>query len=97
LEFRAVTFQMSAFALKTQAKLLYLCFLVIYQDFKAHVDQETYVILGNNALLKCDIPSFVTDLVDIFGWIDNQGNEFMLNYGTFCSSDFFQFYISNYL
>ena len=58
---------------------------VVYQDFKAHVSQEVYVILGNDALLKCDIPSFVSDLVDIIGWTDNQGNQFLRasqNYGT---------------
>ena len=52
---------------------------VISQDFKVHVDFESYVILGNDALLKCDIPSFVSDLVDIFGWIDNEGTEYLAN------------------
>ena len=58
-------------------------FLVIQQDFKIHVAFETYVILGNDALLKCEVPSFVSDLVDIFGWIDNGGNQFLtdFNYG----------------
>ena len=57
--------------------------LVIQQDFKIHVAFETYVILGNDALLKCEVPSFVSDLVDIFGWIDNAGNQFLtdFNYG----------------
>ena len=61
---------------------------MISQDFKIHVDFESYVILGNDALLKCDIPSFVTDLVDIFGWNDNEGNEYLannLNYGNYGS------------
>ena len=58
-------------------------FLVIQQDFKIHVAFESYVILGNDALLKCEVPSFVSDLVDIFGWIDNGGNQFLtdFNYG----------------
>ncbi len=47
--------------------------------------QESYVILGNDALVKCDIPSFVTDLVQVTGWTDNDGNEFIAtansNYG----------------
>ena len=50
---------------------------MISQDFKIHVDFENYVILGNDALLKCDIPSFVADLVDVFGWFDNEGNEYL--------------------
>ena len=49
---------------------------MISQDFKAHVPQESYVILGNDALVKCDIPSFVTDLVQIIGWTDSEGKEF---------------------
>jgi len=35
------------------------------------------VILGNDALVKCDIPSFVADLVQVSGWIDNEGKEFL--------------------
>jgi hypothetical protein len=50
---------------------------VISQDFKAQVIQESYVILGNDALVKCDIPSFVADLVQITGWNDNDGNEYI--------------------
>ena len=50
----------------------------MYQDFKAHVDQESYVILGNDAILKCEIPSFVADMVKVTAWVDNQGNEFVL-------------------
>jgi len=50
---------------------------VISQDFKTQVIQESYVILGNDALVKCDIPSFVADLVQITGWNDNDGNEYI--------------------
>ncbi len=49
---------------------------VMSQEFKAHVDQESYVILGNDAVLKCDIPSFVADLVLVVSWHDSQGNVF---------------------
>lgn len=52
-------------------------FPVISQDFKAHVSQESYVILGNDAILKCDIPSFVADLVTVASWHDSQGNVFL--------------------
>ena len=59
---------------------------MISQEFKAHVGLETYVILGNDALIKCEIPSFVSDLVAISGWIDNKGNEYFAqtSYGTSC-------------
>ena len=45
-----------------------------------------YVILGNDALMKCEIPSFVSDLVEVQSWIDNEENLFMknsINYGTY--------------
>ena len=60
--------------------------IVISQEFKANVNHETYVILGNDALLKCDVPSFVSDLLEISGWVDNQGNEYLpqtIHYGDF--------------
>ena len=56
-------------------------FSVVFQEFNANVDTENYVIKGNDAILKCDIPSFVTDLVDISGWIDSSGNEYYHNSG----------------
>ena len=31
------------------------------------------VILGNEVLLKCDIPSFVTDFVSVSDWVDSEG------------------------
>ena len=37
---------------------------------------EVYVILGNAALVKCEIPSFVADFVAVLNWIDDVGNEF---------------------
>ncbi|CAB4056116.1 unnamed protein product [Lepeophtheirus salmonis] len=49
-------------------------FGVIAQDFKSNVDPETYAIIGNDAIFKCDVPSFVTDLVKIVSWHDNMGN-----------------------
>ena len=50
---------------------------VVFQEFNANVDTENYVIKGNDVLLKCDIPSFVTDLVQITGWIDSSENEYL--------------------
>ena len=41
--------------------------------------------MGNSALLKCEIPSFVADFVTLDSWTDNQGNEYFSglnsNYG----------------
>ena len=32
--------------------------------------------MGNSALVKCEIPSFVADFVSISSWVDNQRNEY---------------------
>ena len=46
---------------------------------------KAYVINGNSALLKCEIPSHVADFVSVESWVDNQGEEFFSeinnNYG----------------
>ena len=31
------------------------------------------VILGNEVLLKCDIPSFANDFVTVIDWVDSEG------------------------
>ena len=31
------------------------------------------VILGNEVLLKCDIPSFANDFVTVKDWVDSEG------------------------
>ncbi len=48
---------------------------VARQQYKSGVEEE-YVILGNDALLKCKVPSFVADFVSVAGWIDSEGNEY---------------------
>ncbi len=47
--------------------------LVVTQDYQTYVNQA-HVIRGNDVLFKCDIPSFVADLLTITAWADNQGN-----------------------
>ena len=37
---------------------------------------NVHVIIGNSALVKCEIPSFVADFVNVISWTDNQGTEF---------------------
>ena len=34
---------------------------------------NAYVIVGNSALIKCEIPSFVSDFVEVVGWEDSEG------------------------
>lgn len=43
--------------------------------YEAEVVSE-YVIKGNTAVLKCNIPSFVADFVRVEAWIGSDGTEF---------------------
>lgn len=35
---------------------------------------DEYVLLGNAVVMKCLIPSFVADFVQVLGWVDDNGN-----------------------
>ena len=48
---------------------------VVSQDYATRVN-DFDVILGNSALIKCEIPSFVADFVSLISWSDNNGDEF---------------------
>ena len=42
------------------------------QVYDSHAFHET-VILGNDAIFKCSIPSFVSDFVSTVAWVDSEG------------------------
>ena len=44
------------------------------QSYDIDVFKET-VIHGNDALLKCAVPSFMSDLVEVVAWVDSEGTE----------------------
>lgn len=48
---------------------------VVQQNYQSEVNNE-YVIRGNAAILKCSIPSFVAEFVQVIGWQDDKGNSF---------------------
>lgn len=54
--------------------------------------ENEYVIKGNSAIVKCKIPSFVTDFVFIEAWVDEEGSELwknnITNYGSFSNQIF---------
>ena len=62
---------------------------MVTQDYEMDL-LKAFVINGNDALLKCEIPSFVADFVTIDSWIDNERNEYYIgmnnNYGNFCKT-----------
>jgi hypothetical protein len=45
----------------------------IVQPYETDVPAE-YVLLGNDVIFKCKIPSFVDDFVTIINWIDSEGD-----------------------
>lgn len=59
---------------------------MVNQFYKAEILTE-YVIRGNTAVLKCNIPSFVADYVSVEAWIADDGTQLVpsdQNYGTRC-------------
>ena len=70
--------------------LSYLCFMelfpvsVIGQGYQSEILSE-HVMLSNDAIFKCAIPSFVSDFVNVESWLDNDAKTFYQNsnYGNF--------------
>jgi len=38
--------------------------------------EDEYVILGNTAVVKCKVPSFVADFVSVESWTSSDGREY---------------------
>lgn len=55
-----------------------------------------YVIRGNSAIIKCQIPSFVADFVEVVSWHSDQDESYFpgTNYGLFFEQNN-KFYILN--
>ncbi|XP_063893575.1 cell adhesion molecule Dscam1 isoform X42 [Helicoverpa armigera] len=51
---------------------------VVSQPFEAEADNE-YVIRGNTAIMKCEVPSFVSDFVYVEMWMDSEGGTYYPN------------------
>ncbi|KAI5642678.1 immunoglobulin domain-containing protein [Phthorimaea operculella] len=51
---------------------------VVQQQYESEVNNE-YVIRGNSAIVKCSIPSFVADFVNVVAWQDDEGQSFTKN------------------
>lgn len=50
---------------------------MISQVYNAELTPNEYVMKGNSGIMKCLIPSFVADFVEVTGWVDDSGTEFM--------------------
>lgn len=57
---------------------------VVAQQYDTDVNKE-YVIMGNSIILKCQVPSFVADFVDVLSWHTDENEDFYPgeNYGYF--------------
>lgn len=51
---------------------------VVNQYYESQVYDE-FVIKGNSAVFKCQIPSFVADHVEIIEWVDTNGGSYIKN------------------
>lgn len=70
---------------------------VVIQQYEAEVNNQ-YVIRGNSAIMKCEIPSYVSDFIMVDMWVDSDGGSYHPNpeqYGT--SSRFFAFWIAFFM
>lgn len=56
--------------------IIVLHFSVVNQYYEAQV-YDVFVIKGNTAVFKCQIPSFVSDHVEIVSWQDTDKNMFL--------------------
>ena len=77
--------------------LFFVSFSVVSQDYQTELVNE-HVILGNDALFKCLIPSFVSDFVVVEAWIDNEAQAFYPSskYGKLASCLFKQIFPLNF-
>lgn len=48
---------------------------VVSQHYEEDI-HKAFVIRGNSAILKCDIPSFVADFVSVISWHTDQEENF---------------------
>ena len=51
------------------------------QSYNTETHNE-YVVLNNDVILKCSVPSFVADFVSVTGWVDSQAKTHQLGDNT---------------
>ena len=61
-----------------QEDIIMFIFSVAIQSYRVDVF-VAQVILGNDVLIKCDIPSFVADFVFVASWVDSEGLTISVN------------------
>ena len=56
-------------------RLIEKIFSAVVQKYDATVSRED-ILLSNDVLFKCGIPSFVADFVTVVGWADSEGSNY---------------------
>lgn len=64
------SFTLGAFSLSISMLMLLLLSSTVVTQFYITEAENEYVIKGNSAVMKCKIPSFVTDFVQVEAWIN---------------------------
>ena len=59
--------------------LFFIIVAVVAQTYSTDA-HKVYVIVGNSALVKCEVPSFVSDFVSVVSWVENNGLEYFPNH-----------------
>ena len=59
----------------------------IVQNYDTNVYGED-VMIGNDVLLKCNIPSYVADFLTVASWVSSEGDEISPNPNTFGNERF---------
>jgi hypothetical protein len=54
----------------------FVTFQVVNQFYDPGIMDKEYVMKGNSAILKCSVPSFVSDFVSVISWVDESGTEY---------------------
>ena len=73
LFFSAVNISCFDYKAKVNSLLEKHSFSAVVQKYEATVSRED-ILLSNDVLFKCGIPSFVADFVTVVGWADSEGS-----------------------
>lgn len=63
---------------KTLLFFKFINFQVVHQFYEVRVIDE-FVLRGNSVILKCLLPSFVTEFVEVEAWVTSEDEEFKAN------------------
>ena len=51
---------------------------MVAQEYSTEPSNE-YIVDGNDALMKCKVPSYVADFATVVGWVDSEATEYLIN------------------